>query len=237
MSITSNSKSSPPKVVAVISGGLDSVVMAHQLVERGSEVTALSFNYGQRHHRELDAAQRATEVLQISHRIVDVSALGLVLTGSALTDVSIDVPDGSYNDESLRSTVVPNRNAIFLSIATGVAVVVGAEAVAIAVHSGDHALYPDCRPEFIAAFEHQARIANSGFIHPDFHVDAPFLSMTKGSIVRLGAEYGVDFAATWSCYQGAELHCGTCATCLERREAFVSAEVTDPTPYMDLHGH
>ncbi|MBI1844716.1 MAG: 7-cyano-7-deazaguanine synthase QueC [Actinobacteria bacterium] len=205
--------------------------MAHLLASQGDAMTVISFNYGQRHDRELAFAVRAADHLDARHHLVDLSALAGVLTGSALTDVNIDVPDGHYRDESMRATVVPNRNAIFLSVATGLAVAIGADAVAIAVHAGDHPIYPDCRPAFIAAFETQARLANEGFAHPDLQIEAPFLTSTKVDIVRLGAELGVDFAATWSCYRGGDRHCGTCGTCAERREAFREAGVLDPTSY------
>ncbi len=217
--------------VAVVSGGLDSVVMAHLLASRGPVPTMISFNYGQRHARELECATHVAENLGADHHLVDLSALSSVLTGSALTNGDIEVPDGHYSDESMRSTVVPNRNAIFLSIATGLAVSIGAEVVAIAVHAGDHPIYPDCRPAFIAAFEHQARLATEGFARPGLRIEAPFLNSTKVDVVRLGAELGVDFAATWSCYRGGDRHCGTCGTCVERREAFRVAGVVDPTEY------
>lgn len=194
-------------------------------------MTVISFDYGQRHDRELAFAVRAAQHLDARHHLVDLSALASVLTGSALTDMTIDVPDGHYRDESMRATVVPNRNAIFLSVATGLAVAIGADTVAIAVHAGDHPIYPDCRPAFIAAFEQQARLANEGFSHPDLRIEAPFLASTKVDIVRLGAELGVDLAATWSCYRGGDRHCGTCGTCVERREAFHDAGVIDPTAY------
>lgn len=217
--------------VAVVSGGLDSIVMAHLLASRGTAMTVISFDYGQRHDRELAFAVRAAHHLDARHHLVDLSALASVLTGSALTDMTIDVPDGHYRDESMRATVVPNRNAIFLSVATGLAVAIGADTVAIAVHAGDHPIYPDCRPAFITAFEQQARLANEGFSHPDLRIEAPFLASTKVDIVRLGAELGVDLAATWSCYRGGDRHCGTCGTCVERREAFRDAGVIDPTSY------
>jgi 7-cyano-7-deazaguanine synthase len=131
----------------------------------------------------------------------------------------------------MAATVVPNRNAIMLSVAVGVAVARGAEAVAAAVHAGDHTVYPDCRPAFIEAIEHEARVANEGFIVDGFEVRAPFLHLTKDQIVRIGADLGVPFEETWSCYLGGEVHCGRCGTCVERREAFDLAGVPDPTAY------
>lgn len=218
-------------VVTTLSGGLDSVTLAHALAAEGHDLIALSFDYGQRHAKELEHAARCAHRLGASHHIVDLRSVGALLTGSALTDPAIEVPEGHYTDASMASTVVPNRNAILLSIAVGVAVARGAAAVATAVHAGDHAIYPDCRPEFIDAIEHEARVANEGFIAEDFRVLAPFLHLAKDEIVRRGAALRVPFADTWSCYLGGELHCGRCGTCVERREAFDLAGVPDPTSY------
>jgi 7-cyano-7-deazaguanine synthase len=157
-----------------------------------------------------------------------------LLSGSALTSDDVEVPEGHYTDASMAITVVANRNAIMLSIAVGAAVSRGAEAVAAAVHAGDHTVYPDCRPEFIEAIQHEARVANEGFIVDGFEVRAPFLLVGKDEIVRQGAALGVPFEETWSCYVGGELHCGRCGTCVERIEAFALAGVTDPTAYAEV---
>ena len=141
------------------------------------------------------------------------------------------MPDGHYTDKSMRATVVPNRNALMLDVAVAVAASTGCAGVAFGAHGGDHAIYPDCRPEFIAAFESAAKLANAGFVADGFRVWAPFLELSKSDIVRLGAGYGVPFDRTWSCYRGGELHCGSCGTCTERREAFTVAGVPDPTAY------
>lgn len=221
----------PRRTVAVVSGGLDSVTMAHLLADRGDDLLLLSVDYGQRHRRELVCAGEAAHRLHAEHRHVDLRSVGAALTGSALTDDDVDVPDGHYTDESMAATVVPNRNAILLAVATGVAVASGAGSVAFGAHAGDHPIYPDCRPAFVDAFEHLARVANEGFVDADFTVEAPFLTGTKADIVRVGADLGVPFEQTWSCYRGGELHCGRCGTCVERREAFALAGVDDPTSY------
>ena len=218
-------------VVTTLSGGLDSVTLAHELVAGGAEVIGLSFHYGQRHAKELESAARCADRLGATHHVVDLRSVGALLTGSALTDPGVAVPEGHYTHESMAATVVPNRNAIMLSVAVGVAVAEGAEAVATAVHAGDHAIYPDCRPAFIDAIQHEARIANEGFIVDGFQVLAPFLHLAKDEIVRRGAALRVPFGETWSCYLGEELHCGRCGTCVERREAFALAGVDDPTRY------
>ena len=218
-------------VVTTLSGGLDSVTLAHQLAAEGKDLVAVSFHYGQRHAKELDAAAACAARIGAAHHIVDLRSVGALLTGSALTDSAVEVPEGHYTDETMASTVVPNRNAIMLSVAVGVAVARGASAVATAVHAGDHTIYPDCRPAFIEAIEHEARIANEGFIAEGFRVLAPFLHASKADIVRAGAALDVPFETTWSCYVGGEVHCGRCGTCVERREAFDLAGVTDPTSY------
>jgi 7-cyano-7-deazaguanine synthase len=223
------------RVVAIVSGGMDSTVLAYDLAYsvKGENLTMLSVNYGQRHKKELAYAEATAVRLEAEWHCVDLTSVQSLLGGSALTDERIDVPHGHYAAETMKATVVPNRNAIMLSVATGVAVAKGAIAVATGVHAGDHAIYPDCRPEFIAAFEAMALIANEGFIHPDFVLAAPFVHKTKADIARLGNELGVPWELTWSCYEGGDVHCGLCSTCVERREAFDLADVTDPTTYAD----
>jgi 7-cyano-7-deazaguanine synthase len=221
-------------VVTTVSGGLDSVTLAHGLAAEGHDLVCLSFDYGQRHAKEVGYARLCADRLGADHRLVDLRSVGALLTGSALTDARVAVPEGHYTDASMSATVVPNRNAIMLSVAVGVAVARGASAVATAVHAGDHPVYPDCRPAFIEAAEREARIANEGFIDDAFRVLAPFLELPKDEIVRRGAVLGVPFEQTWSCYVGGETHCGRCGTCVERREAFDLAGVDDPTSYAEV---
>lgn len=218
-------------IVTTVSGGLDSVTLAHVLAAEGHELVCLSFDYGQRHVKEIEFARTCAARLGADHHVIDLRSVGSLLTGSALTDDAVDVPEGHYTDASMRSTVVPNRNAIMLSVAVGVAVARGAEAVAAAIHAGDHPIYPDCRPAFVDAFENEARVANEGFIRDGFRVLAPFMHVGKDEIVRRGTAVGVPFEQTWSCYVGDVLHCGRCGTCVERHEAFELAGVPDPTVY------
>ena len=220
------------RVVAVVSGGLDSTTMAYSLRAQGYSLIAISFDYGQRHRKELAFAEQMAADLDAPWTLIDLHAAGLtnVLTGSALTDDTVTVPDGHYADESMKITVVPNRNAIMLSIACALAVTREAGAVAFGAHTGDHFIYPDCRPEFVRAFEAMVNIAVEGLA--SIEILAPFLSMTKTDIVKLGDELKVPFERTWSCYKGGTLHCGTCGTCVERREAFAQAHVVDPTLYV-----
>lgn len=219
------------KTVAIISGGLDSAVLLGQLQSRYYDVAAISFDYGQRHRKELLFAQQLTERFAIPWTLIDLQAAGLpkLLRGSALTDHSVVVPDGHYASDNMRTTVVPNRNVIMLAIAAAGAVTFGAQSIALAVHAGDHPVYPDCRPQFLAAFQDMERLALEGFA--DLEVLAPFAAMSKTEIVRLGAQLQTPFANTWSCYKGEQLHCGSCGTCHERREAFALAGVADPTIY------
>lgn len=218
------------KVLVICSGGLDSVTLAYKVAREEELVGLVSFDYGQRHKKELDYAALAAKKLGVPHHILDMSQIGSHLSGSALTD-DVDVPDGHYAEENMKITIVPNRNAIMLSIGFGIAASIKADAVAAAVHGGDHFIYPDCRPEFIQSFEDMQRLALDGYA--DVCLYTPFVEISKGAIVAEGAKHSVPFADTWSCYKGHEKHCGKCGTCVERREAFALAGVEDPTDYED----
>jgi 7-cyano-7-deazaguanine synthase len=219
------------KVVAIVSGGLDSVTMAYELVRRNYEIILISYNYGQRHKKEIMYAKKCAENLGVQHHIVDLQVLSDLLGGSSLTSEEISVPDGHYAEESMRITVVPNRNAIMINVATALAVSMKCDYVATGVHGGDHYIYPDCRPEYIVAQTEALRLANSGFVSEEFEVLAPFVNISKDGIVKIGEAIGVPWLETWSCYKGGEIHCGSCGTCFERREAFSLAGVRDPTNY------
>lgn len=221
-----------PLAVAIVSGGLDSVTLAHLLHEEGYALHLLAVNYGQRHKKELRYARACARRLGARFDVVPLAGVGRLLAGSALTSEEVSVPDGHYAAESMRVTVVPNRNAILLAVAFGVAVAEGACVVATGVHAGDHFIYPDCRPGFIAAFEHMETLATEGFtVESGIVLRAPFLHVSKTEIARTAAKLGVPIEQTWSCYKGGTLHCGTCGTCVERREAFREAGVADPTIY------
>ena len=218
------------KTIVICSGGLDSVSLACKVAAENTLHSLLSFDYGQRHKKELDYAATCAAALNVPHQIIDIRAIGASLTGSALTD-DIDVPDGHYAEDSMKVTVVPNRNAIMLAIAFGVATAQKAEAVATAVHGGDHFIYPDCRPGFIDAFQIMQNQALDGYAKVELYT--PFVNGSKADIVTAGATYNTPFADTWSCYKGGEQHCGRCGTCVERIEAFANAGVDDPTEYAD----
>jgi len=219
------------KVVAVVSGGLDSVTLAHLLADCGAALHLLAFDYGQRHFKELEFARECAARLGADFDIVDLSGFSRLISGSALTSETIEVPHGHYAAPTMALTVVPNRNAILLALAFGVAVNEGAQLVAIGVHGGDHFIYPDCRPDFLSAFDAMQRLATQGFSDPRLELWAPFSLVDKAAIVRVGSKLGVPFEQTWSCYEGGALHCGKCGTCVERREAFALAGVRDPTEY------
>lgn len=213
--------------VVVVSGGVDSVVLLHQQVASvgPGDVVALTFDYGQRHNKEVAFARAAAERLGCEHLVVDLPSLRT--SASALTSHDIDVPDGHYKDLTMRATVVPGRNMLFLAVAISIAQQRKIEKVYYGAHGGDHAIYPDCRPEFLSAMAAVALLS-------DYHqvvLLAPFMPYDKAAIVEAGAELGVDFSLTWSCYKGGERHCGTCGTCVERREAFELTGIYDPTEY------
>jgi 7-cyano-7-deazaguanine synthase len=216
--------------IVICSGGLDSVTLAHKAAAERRLVALLSFDYGQRHVKELESAAACARRLGVGHRVVDLRSVGAALSGSALTD-DVAVPDGHYAEETMRITVVPNRNAIMLAVAFGVAAAQKAGAVAAAVHGGDHFIYPDCRPGFIAAFQAMQDAALEGYA--DVTLWTPYVNGSKADIVADGARLSVPFAETWSCYKGGARHCGRCGTCVERREAFHLAGVDDPTEYDD----
>src|SRR5713226_6135246 len=218
------------KAIAIVSGGLDSVTLAYLLHAEGYELHLLSFDYGQLHKKELAFAELFANRLRAAFDVVDLSSITRFLKGSALTD-TIPVPDCHYAAPTMAITVVPNRNALMLSVAYAVAVAQKAQVVAIGVHAGDHFIYPDCRPAFITAFDTMQRLATEGFGDPTLRLEAPFMHLGKHQIVQLGTALQVPYADTWSCYKGGESHCGTCGTCYERKEAFELAGIPDPTEY------
>ena len=224
--MTDNAPHYRPKHIVVISGGMDSVTMLYGVMKEFGDihdVECISFDYGQRHRKELEAAKAVCESLRLRHDVIDISNLCGFLSNSALTGGE-PVPHGHYADENMKKTVVPNRNMIMLSIAMGVAVNRNASKVWIGVHAGDHAIYPDCRPEFIGAMHDIGQIAN----YQRVDVMAPYLFITKGDIAKHGKELGVDYGLTWTCYEGGEHPCGLCGSCVERAEAFEQNGMTDP---------
>jgi 7-cyano-7-deazaguanine synthase len=218
------------KAVLLLSGGMDSATMLYLAKSYGWDITALSVYYGQRHSKELDYARQLANQVGVHHEVLDLLKLQKLLRGSALTS-DIDVPEGHYAAENMKLTVVPNRNMILLAIAGGYAVSLQANRVGAAMHAGDHAIYPDCRPDFVRSFEETILLGTEGFAPNDFHLWTPFIDISKTDIVKQGHELNVPWQLTWSCYKGGDYHCGKCGTCVERREAFQLAGVFDPTKY------
>ncbi len=215
-------------VAVLLSGGLDSSVALYWAHKHHRVKLALSFDYASNHaKRELECAAYQANALGIEHRIIDISSISAHLK-SALLSGADTIPDGQYDVEGMKQTVVPFRNGIFLAIAAGIAESHDASGLVIAAHSGDHSIYPDCREEFMSAMSSAIQHGT----YAQLHILRPFIDVDKIGIARLGHELGVDFAHTYSCYKGGENHCGTCSTCLERKEAFRQAGIPDPTVYL-----
>lgn len=217
------------KTVIILSGGLDSTVLTYHLRAAGNTLKLLSFNYGQRHKKELEYAKKTASELNLEHQIVDLTSLTKLLGGSSQTDSSVDVPFGHYAANNMATTVVANRNSIMLNIAAAWAMTSKFDSVSFAAHRGDFSQYADCRPEFAEALDKCIGLA-------DYHkvvVDRPFILLSKAEIVSLGDKLSVPWDQTWSCYSGGEIHEGRCGTCVERLEAFDVAGVKDPTEYAD----
>lgn len=216
------------KAVVLLSGGMDSVTALYAAAREHEVVGAVSFDYGSKHnHREIPLAAWHCLQLGIRHEVVELPFVN-ELFASDLLRTGGEVPDGHYAEENMKRTVVPFRNGIMLAIACGIAESREAGALVIAAHSGDHAIYPDCREPFMQAMAASMREGT----YANIELLRPFIEMDKAAIAKLGAELGVDYGKTWSCYKGGDLHCGTCGTCVERREAFLLAGVPDPTVYL-----
>lgn len=210
----------------IVSGGMDSITLLYD--RKDSIALALSFDYGSNHNsREIPYAQLHCQRLGIRHIVIPLDFMHQYFT-SSLLEGSEAIPDGHYADENMKSTVVPFRNGIMLSVAIGIAESNGLKKVLIANHGGDHAIYPDCRPDFISAIN---KAAMSG-TYLNVEVDAPYTNISKTDIARRGAALGIDYSETWSCYKGGAVHCGTCGTCVERKEALHDAGIDDKTEYI-----
>lgn len=211
--------------VIIYSGGLDSTTLLYD--ERDRVALAVTFDYGSNHAvREIACARHHCGQLGIEHLVIELGFMGRYFHSSLLSGGDA-IPSGNYDEENMKSTVVPFRNGIMLSIACGLAESRGLKRVLIANHGGDHAIYPDCRPSFINAMDAAMRAGT----YVNVEIAAPYTHLTKADIVRRGAKLGVDYGETYSCYRGGEHHCGTCGTCSERREAFREAGIPDPTEY------
>lgn len=214
-------------VAVLLSGGMDSTTLLALAAHEENPQLAVSVDYGQRHQVELEAAEKVAAYYGVEHLVLDFTGWGKALSGSALTDPGVAVPDGEYDEENMSLTVVPNRNATMLMAVAGIAAARGLQEVWTAVHAGDHSVYPDCRPEFISSAAETAEHGTDGAVT----IRAPFSRSSKADIATAGAKYGAPLDLSWSCYKGGSVHCGVCGTCRERREAFQIAQITDPTVY------
>ncbi len=211
--------------VLILSGGMDSTTMLYEFKDRVA--IGISFDYGSNHNqREIPFARLHCQKLGIRHIVIELGFMSQYFKSSLLTG-SEDIPEGSYNSQNMQSTVVPFRNGIMLSIATGIAESNGLKFVMMANHGGDHAIYPDCRNEFVEAFN----AASKAGTYLKVQLLAPYTALTKTEIAQKGKALNIDYSLTWSCYKGGKAHCGTCGTCIERKEALQQAGIIDQTIY------
>jgi 7-cyano-7-deazaguanine synthase len=214
-------------VVVLCSGGMDSVTALYWAQREHAVAAAVSFDYGSKHNpREIPFAAEHAAKLGVRHETVPLTFMDRLFASDLLSSGG-EIPEGHYEAENMKQTVVPFRNAIMLSIAAGFAESIGAQGLVIAAHGGDHAIYPDCREDFMRAIGDAMRLGT----YAQVQLLRPFIALNKGAIAALGGQLGVDFARTWSCYKGGAIHCGKCGTCVERREAFAQAGMVDPTEY------
>jgi 7-cyano-7-deazaguanine synthase len=214
------------KAVLILSGGMDSTTLLYDLIGQGREVHAVTFDYHQKHRNEIACAKKTCKKMHVPHKIIDISVLN-ELAPSCLTRDQWEVPEGTYAEESMKQTVVPNRNMVFLSLAGSFAIGIGARQLFYAAHAGDHTIYPDCRPAFVSAMHTAFHLCDWN----DLVLEAPYLYRTKADIVKRGLSLDVDYAMTWTCYKGRKRSCGTCGSCDERLAAFREAGATDPLEY------
>jgi 7-cyano-7-deazaguanine synthase len=217
-------------VVVLCSGGMDSVVALHWAAREHSVARVVSFDYGAKHnHRELPFAAEHAAGIGVQHEVVSLEFINRLFASDLLKSGG-EIPEGHYEAANMKQTVVPFRNGIMLSITAGLAESIGAEGMVIAAHGGDHAIYPDCREDFMRAIGEAMALGT----YAGVRLLRPFIAMSKAQIATEGARLGVDFARTWSCYKGGAVHCGKCGTCVERREAFANAGLADPTVYASV---
>jgi 7-cyano-7-deazaguanine synthase len=218
------------KTIVILSGGLDSTTLLYHIKNEGRTVHTLTFDYGQRHNRELKAAEEICRRTQTTQELVDLTSLRPLFGANALTDHRVALPSGEYSNSTIGITTVPNRNMIMLSIAIGRAISLGFDAVAFGAHGGvNDVMYPDCSPDFVASINATAKTCDDKAIS----ILAPFVHWDKSMIVKRGHELAVPFALTWSCYEGNQVPCGQCGTCMDRKNAFDRAGLIDPLVAVD----
>jgi 7-cyano-7-deazaguanine synthase len=214
-------------VLVLCSGGMDSVTALYWARSEHTVAAVLSFDYGAKHnHREIPFAVEHANLIGVPHQTILLDFIGQFFNSDLLQGGG-EIPEGHYADANMKRTVVPFRNGIMLATAAGFAESIGVEGLVIAAHGGDHAIYPDCREDFMRAMGDALRLGT----YAGIQLLRPFIATDKAGIAAAGAKLGVDYAHTWSCYKGGAIHCGKCGTCVERREAFQLAGVVDPTVY------
>tara|TARA_Y100000310_G_C20675483_1_gene812792 strand:- start:956 stop:1609 length:654 start_codon:yes stop_codon:yes gene_type:complete len=214
------------RAVVIMSGGMDSTTLLYDVINQDYKVTAISFDYNQKHKKELFCATHTCKKLNIKHEVFDLSLLNQIAP-SSLTREDWDVPEGHYADEEMKETIVPNRNMVMLSLATSYAINIKADKLFYGAHSGDHDIYPDCRDAFVNSMKESISLS-------DWHnveLEAPYLTLDKGDIVKKGTILNVDYSMTWTCYKGKRKACGKCGSCVERLEAFNKYSIIDPLVY------
>ncbi len=220
------------RAVLILSGGLDSSTLGYWLKNEGySDLTCITFNYGQKHAIEIEFAKKIANNLKAQHHILDMTFLNAFLKGSSLTDDSVVIPHGEYTKENMQVTVVPNRNSMMLSLAWTVACTEKADVLACGIQSGDHYVYPDTRPDYFTSINLALRLGSKGSRQKNLNVIAPLISKSKAEVIKLGSELKVPFELTWSCYESGDMHCGLCGACQSRKQGFKEAAVTDHTNY------
>ena len=206
---------------------MDSFTLLHHALSKGYQVDCITFDYGQRHIKEIECARLISQEHNLTNLLIEIANVESIFAKSALTSDEIEMPHGSYQAESMQTTIVPNRNMLFISHAIAYAISQNIDRVWYGAHAGDHFIYPDCRPEFLSAMNAVAQTCHTFPIE----VEAPFLFLSKAEIVKIGLGLGIDYAKTWTCYEGRDLACGRCGSCNERLESFALNDATDPLQY------
>ena len=210
------------KILIIFSGGVDSFTLMHTALKKLYYVEAISFNYGQKHVKEISYAKKACQELDVKHEIVNLD-IGNILSHSALVGRK-NIPEGNYDKEKMKQTVVPNRNMVMISVAASLAIKNKLDYLWYAAHSGDHEIYPDCRPEFIAKMSEVLSICD----YHKINFEAPFQDLSKSEIIKVGLDMNLDYSKAWTCYEGKEKPCSKCSACLERAASFQANQAKDP---------
>ena len=215
------------KITLIYSGGSDSYTLLQHALNQNFSVDCITFSYGQKHIKEINFAKQNCNENGLKHTLIDIGDPASIFGSTSLVDVDNKIPHGSYKEESMKSTIVPNRNMIFISYAIAYSIAHDINEVWYGAHAGDHFIYPDCRPEFLASMDTAAGLCDPSSVS----IKAPFINLNKGEIFKIGLGLGIDYSKTWTCYEGQEKACGKCGSCVERLEAFSDNNTLDPLTY------